>query len=98
MVTSFISYIQFLKKNIFYNYVQNYLILSKNHKEFYGLKQHSTQHDDAEMDGLDMHWSIAQELKIESSSLWNPSIGIIFYYKKVTIEVQYLFLVRALSG
>jgi hypothetical protein len=34
MVTSFISYIQFLEKNGIYNYVQNYLVLSKNHKEF----------------------------------------------------------------
>jgi hypothetical protein len=34
MVTSFISYIWFLEKSGSYNYVQNYLVVSKNNKEF----------------------------------------------------------------
>jgi hypothetical protein len=34
MVNFFISYISFLGENGFSNYVQNYLILLENHKEF----------------------------------------------------------------
>jgi hypothetical protein len=39
--TSFISYIQFLEKNGFNNYVQNYLVLSKNHNVHFRIGFHS---------------------------------------------------------
>jgi hypothetical protein len=34
MVTLLVSYIKFFEENGSSNYVQNYLVLSKNHKEF----------------------------------------------------------------